>query len=75
MNFSYPTKMTEIICAQLYVFVVEKSSFFLSIFAYFLFYSKTPKLVIIPEIHIFGRNTFIHCSPITVAHVHVNSFV
>ena len=38
------------------------------------FYEKYVNNIFLPEIHTIGQNNFIHCSQITVVHVHVNSF-
>ena len=34
--------------------------------------AKMANIMFLQEIHIFGENTFIHCSRITVVHVDVN---
>ena len=39
------------------------------------FEAKMVNITILPELHILGENIFIHCSPITVAHVDIIIFV
>ena len=73
MNFSYPTTMYESILAKMYIF--------LALFTFFFaFYhekkAKNCKKVFFYQKYVyFGDNTFIHCSRITVVHIHVNVFL
>ena len=72
MNYSYPTTMYESVLAQMYAFLV--------VFINFAFYSeknlsKNCKKIFFYQKYVhLGENTFIHCSRITVVHVHVNVF-
>ena len=72
MNYSYQVSMYESILAQMCVFLV--------LFTIFAFYHEKflkPKLQIYfstRNMYIWAKNTLIHCSHRTVAHVHVNVF-
>ena len=73
MNYSYPTTIYESILAQMNVFLV----FF---FTFFAFYHENDFQQILQKIFFYqncvhsGKNTFLHCSQITVFHIHVNIF-
>ena len=73
MSYSYPTSMYERILVQKYVFLV-----LFTIFAFYheSFLSKIGKKIFFYQKYVhLGENTFIHCSRITVIHVHVNVFL
>ena len=75
MNMSYSSSNTmyESILAQKYVFLV-----LFTIFAFYheMFLSKSGKKIFFYQKYVYlGENTFIHCSRITVVHVHVNVFL
>ena len=66
INYSYWTTMYESSFAQMYIFLVEK--YFLQFLLQNCFMVKSNNYI-----HL-GQTTFIHCSRITVVHVHVNIF-
>ena len=72
MNFTYPTTMYTSILAQMYVFLV--------LFTIFAFNhekeikQKLQKIFFYQKYVHLGKNTFIHCSRITVVHNYVNVF-
>ena len=73
MNFSYPTTMYESILVQIYVFLV-----LFTIFAFYhekLFKQKLQKIFFYQKYVHLGEYTFIHCSRITVVHIHVSVFL
>ena len=73
MNFSYPTTMYQSILAQMYVFLV-----LFTIFAFYhekYFKQKLQKIFFYQKYKHLGENNFIHCSRITVVHIHVNVFL
>ena len=73
MSYSYPNTMYESILAQKYVFLV-----LFTIFAFYhenFFKQKWKKIFFYQKYVHLGENTFIHCSRITVVHVHVNVFL
>ena len=73
MNYSYLTTMYESILAQIYVFLV--------LFTMFAFYhekkikQKLEKSFFYQKYVHLGKNTFSHCSSITVIQFHVNVFL
>ena len=71
-SYSYPTTIYERILAQKYVFLV-----LFTIFAFYheFFISKNGRKKNYKKYVYLGENTFIHCSWITVVHVHVNVFL
>ena len=73
MNYSYPTSMYESILAQMYVFLV-----LFTIFAFYqeFFFSQNCKKIFFYQKYVhLGEHTLIHCSQITVVHIHVNAFL
>ena len=74
MNYSYPTTIYESILAQIYEFQV----FYFTAFAFY--HEQNFKVKIAKNISFYqkyvqlGKNAFIHCSWITVVHVHVYVF-
>ena len=69
MNFSYPTTMYESFLTQMYVYLV-----LFTIFAFYhekYFKQKMQKLSFYQKYVHLGKNTFIHCSQITVVQIHV----
>ena len=72
MKNSYPTTMFESILAQMYVFMV-----FLHFTAFYHekdFMQKLPNIFFYQNCVQSGKNTFIHCSQITVMHIHFDIF-
>ena len=73
MNYSYLTTMYESILVKMYVFLV--------LFTIFGFYhekeskQKLQKIFFYQKCVHFWGNTFIHCSRITVVHIHVKTFL
>ena len=73
MNYSYPTIMYESILAKMYVFLV-----LFTIFAFYhekSFKQKLQNIFFYQKYVHLGKNTFIHCSRITVLHIYVNVFL
>ena len=72
MNYSYPTTMYGSIFAQMNVFLN-----FFTLFAFNHendFKQKLQKMLFYQNCVHSGESTFIHCSQITVFHIHVNIF-
>ena len=72
MNYSYPATVYESILPQMYVFLVS-----FTIFAFYheqIFKQKLQKIFFYHKYVHLGKNTFIHCSRITVVHIHANDF-
>ena len=73
MNFGYPTTMCKSILAQIYVFLVLFTIF--ALYHEIQFKQKLQTLFFYQKyVHLSG-NTFIHCSRITIVHIHVNVFL
>ena len=72
MNLSYPSTMLGRILAQLYVFGVLFTFFFLFTMKIL---SKIAKIFFYQKYVHLGKNTLIYCSQKTVVHVHVNGFL
>ena len=73
MKYSYPTTIYESILTQMYVVLV-----FLHSTAFYHekdFKQKLQKVFFYQNCVHPGENTFIHCSQITVVHIHVNIFL
>ena len=73
MNFSYPTTMYESILDLIHVILV-----LFTIVAFYhekTFTQKLQKIFFYQKYEHLGENTFIHCSRISVIHIHVNVFL
>ena len=72
IKYNYLTTMYEHILFQMYLFLV-----LFTIFAFYHekdFKQKLQKILFYEKYVHLGENTFIHCSRITVVHIHVNVF-
>ena len=73
MKYSYPTTMYESSLAHMYVFLV-----FFNFTAFYHekdFKQKLQKIFFYQNCVHSGENTFIHCSQVTVVHIHVSIFL
>ena len=73
MNYSSLTTMYESILAYLYIFMVEKC--ILQFWLKNIFMVKSKKIKSYQKYIYLGKNNFIHCSRITVVHVHVKILI
>ena len=73
MNYSSLNTMYESMFTQMYIFLVEK--YFLQFWLKQIFMVSSENCKLYQKYIHLGQNTLIHCTRISVVHVHVNIFI